>query len=82
MSCFIIFSLIFYLRPGFEILQNLTHFGHDGPYYFQDDIRTKHTRVITQAPQVSPWHKGFEYSCHEATGVEGVNSDIFPCLFQ
>ena len=63
MSFFIIFPLIFYLRPGFEILQNLTHFGHDGPYYFQDDIRTKHSRVITQALQVSPWHK----EEHEAT---------------
>ena len=57
MCFFIIFPLIFELRPGFEILQNLTHFGHDGPYYFQDYIRTKNRRVITQESQESPWHK-------------------------
>ena len=51
------FHLIFDLRPDLEILQILTDFGHDGPYYFQDDITTKNRRVIAQAPQESSWHK-------------------------
>ena len=59
-----IFPLIFDIRTGLEILQNLTNFGPDDSYNFKDNIITKNRRVIKSIPPESSWYQ----EKNEATG--------------
>ena len=42
------FLYLFDQRPFLAILPNVTYFGHDGSYYFNDYRRTKHRPMIKQ----------------------------------
>ena len=59
-----IFPLIFDIRTGLEILQNLTNFGHDDSYNSKDNIITKNHRVIKPISPESSWYQ----EKNEATG--------------